>query len=234
MKPVTISAIALAVVVPVVAPAQGAFEGTVRGRLNAGAMTIEMEQHTRPNAMRQDLTMGGNRMSVIAERATGRQVMLLHDQKTWADMTAMMKMMASMGRGGPPPAEKPPSLPEFRRTDRVETIAGRECRHYVTTSGGTEIDMCAASGMGVFLPGAPPSGGMGGPPTGPTMPPLPDDAATWMNAFADGFFVLKMEANTPQGKLTWLTLAVEAKSLPDDLFRPPAGYTEMKIPGKGP
>jgi hypothetical protein len=234
MKPVTISAIALVVFVPVGSTAQGAFEGTIRARMNAGAINIEMEQHTRPNAMRQDMTMDGNRLSVITERAGGRQIMLLHDQKAWTDMTAMMKMMASMGRGGAPPAEKPQALPEFRRTDRVETIAGRECRHYVTSSGGTEIDMCAVSGMGVFLPGAPPSGGMGGPPPGPAMPPLPDDAATWMKAFADGFFVLKMEANTPQGKLTWLALAVEAKSLPDDLFRPPAGYSEMKIPGSGP
>ncbi len=209
-----------------------AFEGTVVAVISAGGTNIESEQLVRGRMIRQNMSMSGNSVSIITDGASGKTIMINHPQKMWMDMAAMNQMMGRMGRGAPPAAEAPKEMPPIERTERVETIAGHECRHYVVTGPSGKVDLCAATGMGIVLPGGPPAMGGMGRGQGPAMPALPD-AEVWMRAFRDGFFVLKMEATTPQGVMSWVVKSVERKSVPDDAFRPPPGYNEMKMPGGG-
>ena len=54
----------------------------------------------------------------------------------------------------------------------------------------------------------------------------------YLKAFKDGFFPLRMTV-TKGGKtvMTQEAVKIEPGSLPEDLFAPPAGYTELKMPG---
>lgn len=220
-----------AMVAPIAAGAQP-FEGKITAVLSAGGMQIESEQHLRGTMMRQDMNMAGNSVSIITNRESGKVIMLNHPQKMWIDMAAMNQMMGRMGRGGAESREAPKEMPPIERTDRVETIAGHECRHYVINTTGGKVDLCAASGMGIVLPGGAPSMGGMGRAQGPALPNLPN-ADVWARAFKDGFFVLKMDATNAQGAVSWVAKSVERKAVSDDLFGPPSGYKEMKMPGGG-
>jgi len=227
---------AAALVAPAAAHAQTAFEGTVKAVMSGGGMEIEIEQHARGRMLRQDMTMQGGSVSVITDNESGKVLMLMHAQKMWMDMAAMSQMMGGMGRGAQPPAAAPPTeLPEIRRTDRVETIAGHECRHYIMPNPNGEVDLCAMTGMGFFMPGGGPPGmgGMAGRGQSPSMPALPANAEIWQKEFKDGFFVLKVDASTAQGKVSWVVRSLEKKTIPEEMFKPPPGYNEMKMPGRG-
>jgi len=240
MKPHILWTAALALCAPAVLSAQ-AFEGTITALMTADRVEMQVAQHVRGTMVRQDVTTPQGNISVITDRASGKSIILMHDQKMWMDMGAMAEMM---GRGrGATASEPAKDLPEIRRTDRTETIAGHECRHHIMVAPQGETDLCAATGMGVFLPGMSPSqmggmgamgpmggmGGMRGRGAGGAGPELPTDAALWLATFGDGFFVLKMQ----NSDMTWIARSVERKSLPPDLFEPPADYSEMKLPGRG-
>lgn len=228
MKPVTLLIVAAALCGPNVVDAQG-FEGTIVGVLSTGKMQIETSQHMRGRMVRRDMNMAGNNVSVITDGESGKMILLNHPQKMWIDMASMNQMMARMGRGAKETEDAPKEMPPIERTDRVETIAGHECRHYLINIQGGNVDLCAATGMGIMMPGGVPSMGMGRP-QGPSMPALPN-ADVWMRAFKDGFFVLKMDATSKDGTMSWLVKSVEKKSVPEDQFKPPATYNEMKMPG---
>ncbi len=222
--------------VPSAVVAQEAFEGSIKAVMAASGMEIVIEQHTRGQMFRQDMNMpsAGGSISVISNNADDKTIMLIHDQKMWMDMAMMRQMMRGMmGRAQEQAATETGEMPEVRRTDRTETIAGHECRHYMVMHKDGEIDLCAATGMGFFMPtgGVPSMAGMGRS-QGPSMPELPKGAEKWAKEFADGFFVLKMQAQTEQGPMSWTVQSIEKKKLPDELFKPPAGYNEMKMPGR--
>ncbi|MCI0436780.1 MAG: DUF4412 domain-containing protein [Gemmatimonadetes bacterium] len=227
-----------ALLLPTMAAGQAAFEGTIKATMSGGGMEIGVVQHARGSMMRQDMSMGNaGSMSIITDAESKKAIMLVHDQKMWMDMAAINEMMANMpgmGRQNNPPEGEPATLPEIRRTDRVETIAGHECRHYIIVNPSGDIDLCAITGLGFFMPGGgpPAMGPMGGGMRGPSMPSLPRNSEMWLKEFADGFFVLKLEAATPQGAMTWVVQSIERKTIPEELFRPPADYSEMKMPGR--
>lgn len=226
MKPLMFAAALLAPMV-VQAPA---FEGTIAGVMTAEGRQVETEQLIRGSMRRHNMNMAGNSVSIITDGESGKTLLLNHAQKMWMDMAAMNQMMGRMGRGARQRTETPQEMPPIERTDRVETVAGHQCRHYIVNSPNGKVDLCAASGMGVVLPGgSSPMGGMGRN-QGPSLPELPN-ASVWKRAFSDGFFVLRMEAATAQGTVSWVAKSVERKAVSEDEFRPPAGYSEMKLPG---
>jgi len=58
--------------------------------------------------------------------------------------------------------------------------------------------------------------------------------AEFRRQFAGGFFPLKMEMKDEHGQvqMTMVATKIDRRSLSDDLFKPPADYTEMKMPGR--
>ena len=85
-------------------------------------------------------------------------------------------------------------------------------------------DVCAAQGLGCFIPGAPAGLERA---ASRSIPSLPQSADLWIEEFEDGFFILKMEG----GGASYVALEVEPGALPDELFSPPADYDEMALPG---
>ncbi|MEP7086987.1 MAG: DUF4412 domain-containing protein [Gemmatimonadota bacterium] len=112
------------------------------------------------------------------------------------------------------------------KTGKMENIAGIPCEdwHYkgMDENGKAEEgDACLAKGTGFMINRL--SGGMaehffnaGGQAFG--------------DALKNGAGVMKVTNN---GKLSLLAVKVQATSVPDAMFAPPAGYTKMGIPGMG-
>lgn len=224
MKPTPWMLIAVVLVTPHPSSAQAQFEGRVRGTISAAGRNIEIEQVVKGSRMRLDMELpdGGGSVSQIMDMGAGRTVMLLHDQRTWADMSLMAEFIpgfANPGTSGPGI-----DLPPFERTERVETIAAYECRHYILLlEGGDDVDVCSAAGLGSFIPGAPAGLSGGG---GQSIPSLPQSAELWMEEFRDGFFILSIEG----GGALYRATSVEAGPVPDDLFVPPPDYSPLEIP----
>src|SRR5215467_7405297 len=112
----------------------------------------------------------------------------------------------------------PQRSPKFEPLGKQETIAGLTCSFYHTRDpGGLQDgdDVCVTSALGfVGLT-------LGG--------PLGDlNAQAVRNQFPKGFYILKTV--TKKGTVSQV-VSIERKPLADDLFVPPAGYTEMTMPG---
>ena len=227
MRPVKPILAALTLLIPATAAAQpqAQFEGMVKGTMSADGMNIEMVQYMKGSMARVDMTMDdGMSMSTIFDAKSGKMLMIVHDQKMWMD-AAMMSAMIPGASEASANASKV-EIPEFRRTERVETIAGHECRHYILLLDGVEVDVCAAPGLGCFIPGAPAGLSRG---NATSVPELPKDAERWLKEFPDGFFILSM--TTDNGDASYTAQALEPGSPPDELFRPPSDYKEMTMPG---
>jgi hypothetical protein len=209
--------------IPATTSAQTQFEGKVVTTVSAAGLDVEMVQHMKGSMMRLDLSVpDGGSMSQIIDVESGESLMVVHEQKMWMDMAMMGSFMPG---SSPEAASTEVVLPDFRRTERVETIAGRECRHslLILEGGGEEVDVCATSGLGCFIPGAPAGLERGG---SEGIPALPQSAELWLAEFPDGFFILSL---TTEGA-SMVVSEVEPGSLPDEMFAPPADYTEMKVP----
>jgi hypothetical protein len=114
----------------------------------------------------------------------------------------------------------PQRSPKFEATGKVETIAGLSCADYrVHDPGGLQDgdEACVTSALGFI--GLTPGG------------PIGDlNARAVQQQFPKGFYVLKTV--TRKGTVSQV-ISIERKPLPDNLFAPPAGYTEMQIPDGG-
>lgn len=112
----------------------------------------------------------------------------------------------------------PQRSPKFEPIGKQETIAGLSCSYYRTRDPGGLQDgdeVCVTSALGFV--GLTPGG------------PIGDlNARAVQEQFPKGFFILKTV--TTKGTVSKV-VSIERKSLPDNLFAPPAGYTEMTMPG---
>ena len=225
MTPPKLIVAALALLSPTAAMAQAPerFEGMVKGTMSADGMDIEMVQYMKGSMARVDMTMDdGVSMSTIFDAQSGKMLMLVHDQKMWMDAAMMTGMFA--GASQAPATSAKVEIPEFRRTEEVEEIAGYECRHYIFMFEGMEVDVCAAPGLGCFIPGAPAGLSRGGT---TSVPELPQEAELWLKEFPDGFFVLRM--TTEDGAASYVAEDLDPGLPADELFRPPENYKEMKM-----
>jgi hypothetical protein len=112
---------------------------------------------------------------------------------------------------------------QFEPTGESETVAGYECRHYRLRDpnglqDGDQVCVTTALGFAGMGPGA----------AGAQL----DDAAL-RQQFRDGFMILK--SRDAQGVLEYEVTRVDRTAVPDDMFEPPAGYTELGgiPPGSG-
>jgi hypothetical protein len=112
---------------------------------------------------------------------------------------------------------------QFEATGESETVAGYECRYYRLRDpnglqDGDEVCVTTALGFAGMGPGA----------AGAQL----DDAAL-RQQFRDGFMILK--SRDAQGVLEYEVTRIERTAVADDMFEPPAGYTELGglPPGSG-
>jgi len=119
--------------------------------------------YVKGNDIRIDMSMEGRSMSIITDRENKKNIFVMHKDKQWMDAKAMFDRMSSMmpnmpGRKQDKEATAPAEL-NIRPTGEKETIAGHACEHYQFTSEGSEIDICAAKGLGWYF-ASPGGGGM--------------------------------------------------------------------------
>jgi len=113
------------------------------------------------------------------------------------------------------------STATFESLGKNEVIGGLPCSYYRVHDPGNLHDgteACVTQALGYV--------GLG---RGSTIGDL--DAKQIHEHFPKGFFILK--SSNAKGMLMTHVASVERTALSDDLFAPPAGYTEMKMPGTG-
>ena len=111
------------------------------------------------------------------------------------------------------------SAPKFESLGKSDVIAGVPCDYYRAHEPGHPHDgeeACITGALGFvgFIQGGP-AGDM--------------DATIVREQFPKGFFIL--QSSNQKGVITTEVAKIERTALNDDLFAPPAGYTEMKLPG---
>jgi hypothetical protein len=222
------------------------FEGSVTYRMEGMGENGQIVHHVKGRNTRMEFTAQGQTMAMITDFDGSKMIMLMPSQKQWMDMKAMQERMAAMMGNATTQAEEEaakadPANFDIVATGQKETIAGHECEHYVFKTDDSEVDVCAAKGMGWYL-GSGAGGGMGamggmmgrgrGNERSSGVPGLSNaQLGKWREMYADGFFPLKVESKSPSGGMTMIVTSIERKSLPDSLFAPPPDYTEMKMPG---
>ena len=145
---------------------------------------------------------GGEQGTMIRD-ASGRLLTLIDSQRRYM-------VVASMNRAA--------QLPKFSPTGKRETIAGYPCSYYTEhdARGGQDQEVCITTALGF-------SG------LGPNGPLAPNDERALRDQFKTGFMVLKSVDHN--GTVIKLVTNVQKTSVSDAMFAPPAGYTEVKMPG---
>ena len=211
-------AVAVLVALPAGAAAQS-FEGRVTAELSGSPVVIIAKD----GKSRMEMSASGMQMTMIMDYQAGQITTLMPAQQMYmrTDLKQMEQIARSMGQTGT-------DALKFTRTGKRETIAGISCEHILMElKDGKQMDVCAASGMGYF------GAGGGAPMGGRVGPGLPAGYEQLMREFKDGFFPLMMEAieGTKRTQMM-LVKAVERQRVDPALFEVPAGYQEMKMPGR--
>jgi hypothetical protein len=219
------------ILLPALVAAQENFEGTVKYKMNAGGMAMDMVTKVKEGKMRQEISMPMGAMVSIIDTETGDMLNLMDAQKMAMRMN-MNDMIAAAGVDNSAAAE----VPEIKSTGQKETIAGHACEHYVIQQDSGDVDMCVATGLGYYMnaAGGPAMGGARGR-SNNSMGMSDRQREAIRRQFKNGFFPLKMVV-TPKGggqEVTMEVVSFEKGKLPESLFdmKTPAGYTEMKMPG---
>jgi hypothetical protein len=186
------------------ATTQGTFEGVVQ-------LTTYGEGESSPGVLRVkgdrwrfETEMGGERAAIVKGR-DGRVFTVSDSQRQYARF--------------PEVAGEDEPL-QFTATGESETVAGYECRwHRITDPNGLQDgdQVCVTTALGFVG-------------SGPGAARL--DEAAIRQQFRDGFMILK--SRDAQGTLEYEINRIERTAVPDDMFEPPAGYTELggAMPGR--
>jgi hypothetical protein len=216
------------------APASAqSFEGTVTYRMTMNGRPGEVTMHQKGNKMRQELGGPMAGMATITDGSTGKSISLVPQQKMYMvmDLKALGESMKGVAKEAPSEGK----IPKLTRTGQKETVAGISCEHVLLEADPNpqqeQVDVCAARGMGMFFG----FGGANAEQMGATTSFLSRSndprVQEVLGEFRDGFFPLKMTVKRRgQPEMTMEATKVEKKSLPNDLFEVPAGWTEMKMP----
>lgn len=214
------------VLAPVGLAAQQSFEGTVAYSMQMNSMNIDMVHHVKGSKVRQEMTgmPGMGEMVVLLDMNTMQMNMLMPAQKAYMtmDLNAMANMQMEKNEG---------EMPEITRTGQMETVAGHQCENVTIAMAQGTVNTCVATDLGYYFMG----GGAGG---GRGMGASPAAGMTEQvqkqirEMFGDGFFPLKFTMSQGGGQtITMTATSIEKKSISDDLFDIPEGYTKM--PGMG-
>ena len=201
----------LAVLAPAAA-AQDTFEGVISMTMNPAGKPMPATVFVKGNKAKYQMSAGGEMGDMIVD-GTGRMLMLVPKQK---------KYMVVDVAGVSADAQKEMAGFTYTKLGKSETIAGMSCDYWRTVDAKdkkvtSESCMTSALGwVGVDLTG---KGTMS-----------KEMLAAFRRSFPKGAFPLKV-IDPETGKMMFEVTKVEKKSVPDDTFQPPAGFTEMKMPG---
>lgn len=190
--------------------AQDTFEGVIAMTMNAGEKPMPATVWVKGNKAKYQMSSGGEMGDMIVD-GSGRMLMLVPKQKQY--------MVIDMG-GVNAQADKALTAMTYSRTGKSETIAGMPCDYWKTVQDKKVTgESCMTSSLGwvgVDLTG---KGTLS-----------KEMLAQFRRSFPKGAFPLKViDAET--GKAMLVVTKVEKRSVPDDTFLPPAGFTEIKMPG---
>lgn len=190
--------------------AQDTFEGVITMTMNAGEKPTPMTVWVKGSKAKYQMSAGGEMGDMIVD-GSGRMLMLVPRQKQY--------MVMDLGAVSAE-AEKQLTSMTYSRTGKSETIAGMPCDYWKTVQDKKVIgESCMTSSLGwvgVDLMGK-----------GTVSKAM---LAEYRRSFPKGAFPLKV-IDVETGKPMLVVTKVEKKSVPDDTFQPPAGFTEIKTPG---
>ncbi len=190
--------------------AQDTFEGVITMTLNADEKPMPATAWVKGSKAKYQMSSGGEMGDMIVD-GSGRMLMLVPKQKQY--------MVIDMS-GVNAKADKELTAMTYTRTGKSETIAGMPCDYWKTVQAKKVIgESCMTSSLGwvgVDLTG---KGTLS-----------KEMLAEFRRSFPKGAFPLKViDAET--GKAMLVVTKVEKKAVPDDTFQPPAGFSEIKMPG---
>jgi Domain of unknown function (DUF4412) len=228
MRPIRSGAMfaAALMLAPAAISAQGTFEGTVSYSMTTPqGMTMDMVQHVKGDRMRADVAAGPmGSMVILYDMKESKITMLVPAQKMYMsmDQQTAMEMAGQQGK------DMSNAKMAIKKTGEKETIAGHPCEHVEMTMNEHVIDYCAATDLGFYFGGSPPSGGRGG----NASANLGREAQEMLRKeFPKGFFPVKISMDMGAGSMTMTATKIEKGSVSDDMFAIPSDYTEM--PGMG-
>jgi len=226
--PATLALGAAILLAPATLNAQKTFEGSVTYSMQVASMDLSIVHYVKGDKVRQEMsgTPMGN-LVVLMHMGEDEATILMPERKSY--MTMNPGAMVAMAQANADKGDKMSEQPEIKRTGEKETIAGHQCENVsVTTSQGT-VMMCVATDLGFYMPGS------GSSPMGRTNAAglTAEMESQIRKEFGDGFFPLKVTASTGGQSVTMVATAVEKKSLADDMFEIPEGYTKMAGMGGG-
>ncbi len=231
MRSISFIAAALLATPFVTGAAQQPFEGVVEYDMTGSGQAIHTIYYQKGSHVRTEMNVGGQAAAMIMDGTTGTMITIMPSQKMYMTMN-----FRSMAAGMQRQSRDSVHLPKITATGRHETIAGHDCEHVLMTNetDHSQVDMCVARGMGYYMSGGA-GGGRGARDFWSNIPNADDPRyAEFRRQFAGGFFPLKMEMKDEHGQvqMTMVATKIDRRSLSDDLFKPPADYTEMKMPGR--
>lgn len=187
------------------AAAQGDFEGVIHITTFDEGESMAGVLRIKGSRWRFETEMDGERAAFVRGR-DGRAFTVIHSERQYVWLPDM---------GGEDEAM------QFEATGASETVAGYECRYHRVRDPDEVMDgdeVCVTTALGFV--------GIG--PTGAAT--RLDDAAL-RQQFRDGFMILR--SRNRQGVVEYEVTRVERTAVADDMFEPPAGYTELRAPGMG-
>ena len=230
----------LAAMLAAPAAAQGTFEGLVVGKMTTpDGKVAQFRYYQLGSRTRQEYTIEEHAMAMIYDGTTGDMMTLIPQQRKYMvmnirQMSGAARQMADAmsGKRGGAGASPDFSKMKVTATGQHETIAGVGCDHYLFQN--TEkpdskpMDICGATGLGFM--------GM----AGEANSMMPSTIALLRSQDPDlarlarqGFFPLKMIFSSEHGNGVWEATQVDRRRPDATLFQPPAGYTQLQIPGVG-
>jgi hypothetical protein len=199
---------------PLGASAQNNFEGVIAYDVSMTGMNMQITQMVKGTMIRQEMQGPMGQMVNLTDTESLVMTTLVPAQKMYMrmDLKAMAQQMGQQAAANQPKPE------DFKATGEKETIAGHACEHYAFAQEDMSLDVCVAQGLGfVPLMSAGMNQGAG----------AAADVAAWKERFPQGFLPLQMTVNGQGQTMTMRATSVEKKSLADDLFKVPDGYSAM-------
>ncbi len=197
---------ALAAAWPASLSAQAPFEGVITFARTVNEKHSEMTLRIKGERVRVETDFGRGPMVVIRDEA-GRM---------------MSVMMAARRFMVLPSQSNTDAAPRFTKTEKHASVAGLDCQFYrqseASTFWGQPGDVCVTTALGFHAVGI--GGGV----------IKAADAQALKAQFGTGFFILKKIDAT--GATSFEVTKIERTSVSDAMFAPPAGFTEMKLPGR--
>ena len=169
-------------------------------------------------------TEGAQGAAVIMDLEKREMTFLMTGQKMYMTMPLTMPAHAAAATGAASEAK-------LEKTGRTEKILDYLCEEYVSRDGGQETHLWITDQLGSFmgLSGGNPMGGMMG-----GRGAKSEKGAAWERLLKEkgGVFPLRVVVTDKAGKESFRleTKKIEAATLPEELFAPPAGFQKFAMP----